>query len=93
MLLVSRPDIRVSKAAKSIAVCKKRKPGRMAGLRFLRAELRLLCDAQLRQVGSDLIEDRADLRGQRHRKNLSDVVAQFCSRVEVGSPSVFTWTV
>jgi hypothetical protein len=27
------------------------------------------------------------------RKNLSELLAQFCSRVDVGSPSVFTWTV
>jgi hypothetical protein len=27
------------------------------------------------------------------RKNLSDVLAQFCNKVEVGSPPVSTWTV
>src|SRR3954453_19621547 len=27
------------------------------------------------------------------RKNLSDVLAQFCRSVEVGSPPVFTWIV
>src|SRR5207245_7536961 len=73
--------------------CQSKKPGRKAGLFSFRSRNSYLATRSFESDVPIVLKTDAVCDADVTRKNLSLLLAQYCSTAEVGSPPVFTWIV